>query len=115
MLLNLSNHPISSWKENQKKTGIEKYQSIEDLAFPQIDPYADEDDIEKLVDEFEFKIRKINPTAVHIMGEMTFSYRLINRLKKIGIPCLASTTKRVVWEEDGVKKSKFEFVNFRNY
>lgn len=115
MLLNLSNHPSSTWPDNQKKAAIEQYESIEDLAFPQIDPQADEDGIEKLVEGYELKIRKINPMAVHIMGEMTFTFRLVNRLKSIGIPCMASTTNRKVTEKDGVKTSVFEFVRFRSY
>lgn len=115
MLLNLSNHPSSTWPENQKKAATEKYEFIEDLAFPQIDPKADEDVIEKLAEEFELKIRKKDPTAVHIMGEMTFTYRMVNRLKSIGIPCIASTTNRKVTEKNGVKTSVFEFVRFRSY
>lgn len=115
MLLNLSNHPSSTWPENQKKAATEKYEFIEDLAFPQIDPKADEDVIEKLAEEFELKIRKKDPTAVHIMGEMTFTYRLVNRLKSIGILCIASTTNRKVSEKNGVKTSVFEFVRFRSY
>lgn len=115
MLLNLSNHPSVTWPENQKKAALEQYNSIEDLAFPQIDPMDGEDAIDRLVEKYESKIRQINPMAVHIMGEMTFTYRLINRLKSIGIPCIASTTNRKVTEKDGIKTSVFEFVRFRSY
>ena len=41
---------------------------------------------------------------------------LVNRLQAIGIPCVASTTERVVTEEsDGRKVSQFRFVQFRSY
>lgn len=115
MLLNLSNHPSATWPDNQKNAAIEKYQTIEDLAFPPIDPTADEDAVNQLMEEYEIKVRKLNPKAVHIMGEMTFTYRIVNRLKSIGIPCIASTTNRKVTEKDGIKTSVFEFVRFRSY
>ena len=53
--------------------------------------------------------------AVHIMGEMNFTYALVNKLKANGIKCVASTTKRETVEENGVKISKFNFVRFREY
>jgi len=49
------------------------------------------------------------------MGEMTFTFQLVERLKAFGIRCVASTTKRVV-EEDGDKRTyTFKFVQFREY
>src|SRR5699024_4097856 len=95
-LLNLSNHSSTSWPKNQKESAIEKYGSIQDLSFPQIDPGIDEESLTQIVETYLQKIREINPKAVHIMGEMTFTYRLVNRLKEIGIPCIASTSERKV-------------------
>lgn len=116
MLLNLSNHPSASWPEEQLTAAIEKYNSVEDLAFPQINPEWDSDQIEQLAEEYEIKVRKLNPTAVHLMGEMTFTYKLVNRLKAIGIPCIASTTERIATEDgNGNKTSVFQFVRFRMY
>lgn len=116
MLLNLSNHPISSWQKEQLETAIEKYQSVEDLPFPQIPPDLEIPDLDLLVEEYLNKIRNINPASVHIMGELTFTYKLINRLKDIGIPCIASTTERIVTEDgNGNKTSTFKFVRFRDY
>lgn len=116
MLLNLSNHPSTSWPQNQKTLAIAVYGEVQDLIFPQIDPNSSGYDLDQLVEKYESKIRKVNPTAVHIMGEMTFSYRLINKLKEIGIPCIASTTERKVSEDkNGKKISQFNFVKFRSY
>lgn len=115
MLLNLSNHPSSTWPESQKQKAIDLYHEIQDLAFPKINPEWTSDQVLQEVEKFENKIRKIDPTAVHIMGEMNFCYNLINRLKEIGIPCIASTTNRVVEEKNGVKTSVFQFVQFREY
>ena len=52
---------------------------------------------------------------VHIMGEMTFTFAMVNALHKKGITCIASTTERISSEENGVKTSEFKFVQFRKY
>jgi hypothetical protein len=57
----------------------------------------------------------MKPDAVHIMGEMTFTFALVNLLKEVGIKCIASTTKRNVEEIDGKHVSTFQFVQFREY
>lgn len=115
MLLNFSNHPSSLWPDNQISLAIEDYQSVEDLPFPHIDPKGDTDEVDLLVDEYVEKIRKIDPYFVHIMGELTFTFRMVNRLEAIGIPCLASTTERKVVINNNIKTSQFEFVQFRPY
>lgn len=115
MLLNLSNHPSTNWAANQKEAAISKYSAIEDLPFPQVPPTMDGYELDRLVEEYEIKVRKINPMAVHLMGELTFTFRLVSKLKSIGIPCIASTTARKVTEFEGTKTSIFEFVQFRDY
>jgi hypothetical protein len=57
----------------------------------------------------------MDPQAVHLMGEMTFTFRLVTMLQAAGIPCIASTTHRTVEERDGKKIVQFEFVQFRPY
>lgn len=116
MLLNLTNHPSANWPQKQKDVAINQYGEIVDLSFPQIDPQLTANQVDQLVEEYTIKIRKIKPVAVHIMGEMTFTFRLVNKLKEIGIPCIASTTERKVTEDDnGNKTSQFNFVKFRAY
>ncbi len=113
MLLNLSNHPSASWSPTQLAAAGCK---VEDLAFPQVAPDGDEAYIEQLVNDYYNKIITFQGiTAVHIMGEMNFCYKLITKLKAHNIRCLASTTKRETVEENGVKISKFNFVRFREY
>jgi hypothetical protein len=115
MLLNLSNHPSAHWPQEQMDAAIQQYSSVQDLPFPQIDPEADSDQIDQLVEKFVHKIMKINPSAVHIMGEMTFTYKLVTRLKDIGLPCIASTTQRITQDNGNVKTSVFKFIQFRSY
>jgi hypothetical protein len=113
MLLNLSNHPSANWAEEQLAAAGG---TVIDLAFPQVAPDGDEAYIESLANEYLDEILKMdNVEAVHIMGEMNFTYSLVNKLKAHNIKCVASTTKRETVEENGVKISKFKFVKFRNY
>lgn len=50
------------------------------------------------------------------MGEVTFCYAVITRLQSLGIPCIASTTRRQITEAaDGVKEVHFDFETFREY
>ena len=115
MFLNLSNHPSTSWSESQLAAAGGK-DNVKDLAFPQVAPDGDEAYIESLAAEYYDKIIQMKDVkTVHLMGEMNFCYKLINKLKAEGIKCVASTTKRETVEENGVKISKFVFVKFRKY
>lgn len=115
MLLNLTNHPSKQWSAKQHDHAVEFYKEVIDLPFPQISPVLDSTSLDMLVDEYEIKIRQISPVAVHIMGEMTFAFRLIQRLKSVGILCIASTTERITEQVENTKTSHFEFVQFRAY
>lgn len=121
MLINLSNHPKSNWSAEQTSAANKLYDEIIDLPFPQIDPYADEDYINLITDEY-FNIckEKLNNTksensAVHLMGELNFTFTLVCKLLKAGIKCVSSTTERNSVEKDGLKISNFKFVRFREY
>jgi hypothetical protein len=114
MFLNLTNHPSSQWAEAQLLQA-KQYGGIVDMPFPVIDPEADSQRVSELVLEYYKKIEYLNPKAIHIMGEMTFTFGLVTLLQKKKITCLASTTRRTVTEKNGEKISKFEFVQFRIY
>lgn len=117
LFLNLSNHPSSTWSDEQL-AAARQYGEVEDMEFPTIGPDADEGAIEALAEKYEKRIMtlaKDKRLTVHIMGEMTFIYSLVDRLKRKGIDCVASTTNRQVEEHDGQKISTFQFVRFRNY
>jgi hypothetical protein len=115
MLLNVSNHPSNEWSNKQKQAAIDRYGAITDMGFPQIDPYASHDQIAQLAKEFEQQIAAIQPAAVHIMGEMTFTFALITLLKAIGLECVASTTERRITLTDEGRITHFSFVQFRTY
>jgi hypothetical protein len=118
MLLNLSNHPSNKWPENQL-AAASIFGDIKDLPFPNIPPNASKEDVESLAQEYLEQIKNIasqQQLTVHLMGELTFCFALVQLLKQEGIPCVASTTERLVVEaEDGTKTSQFKFVQFRSY
>lgn len=118
LLINLSNHPSAGWGARQREAA-EMYGEIEDMDFPAIPPEAGEREITDLAEEYVARIEERAETrdvTVHIMGEMTFCYAVITRLQPLGIPCLASTTRRQITEAaDGVKEVHFDFETFRKY
>ena len=114
MFLNFSNHPSSTWQKKQLEEAA-VFGEIVDLAFPIINPESNLDVLSGLADQYCAKILKLQPKAVHIMGEMVFTFTLVQLLKKQGVFCMASTSKRQTIEKDGVKTSIFEFVQFRPY
>jgi hypothetical protein len=128
MLINLSNHPSEKWGIEQTNAVFQQYGHVEDLAFPAIDPYAEEDEILELAEDFLLQCMELfadfehhNPQsqgqhAVHIQGEFTFVYALVRMLERKGISCVASTTLRVAHvDENGNKTSVFKFIQFRAY
>jgi len=118
VLINLSNHSKKKWGEEQVKMGEDFYGEIVDMKFPEVEPEASEEEIDSLVEEYASKIEQRTVTAdvtVHVMGEMTFVYQLVNRLKGMGIRCVASTTVRDAVQEGDTKTSTFHFCKFREY
>jgi|YelNatPaOPRAMG01_1025707.scaffolds.fasta_scaffold15862_4 hypothetical protein len=122
MLINLSNHPSSKWSEEQVKAAKNYYSAIVDLGFPVIYPTADLNEIIKTAVKYFIDIKNIltennsENNAVHVMGEFTFTFNLLEMLKQNNISAVASTTSREVYEDqNGNKLSKFNFIRFRNY
>ncbi|MCR5570291.1 MAG: CRISPR-associated protein [Paludibacteraceae bacterium] len=119
MLINLSNHPLSTWSEEQKNTGFYQFGTVIDFPFPPVDPNADYKSIISIAkDLVKILTKKYNndETVFHVMGEMTLTYHLVNLLKQNGFTCVASTTERKVnYLEDGTKNVTFNFVRFREY
>lgn len=116
MFINLTNHPSENWSEEQLEAA-RQYGEIVDLPFPIIEPFFTTKDIEDLADITVDGIKGLDANPiVHVMGEMTFTYAIVTRLKALGVTCVASTTERLVkMMPDGKKVSEFKFVQFREY
>jgi len=120
MLINLTNHPSARWSEKQKAAAEEEFGEIVDMSFPEIREEGCEWYVSDLADQYLRKILNMpdaSPFVVHLMGEQTFSYALLKRLRARGITCVASTTKRIVKEEEPGRKTEviFQFERFRRY
>ena len=116
MFINLSNHPSKGWDEDQL-AAARQYGKIVDIHFPNIEPSFTSSMVNSLADITVETITAFGKgITVHIMGEMTFTYALVSRLKALGITCLASTTERnTAIMPDGKKVSEFKFIQFREY
>lgn len=118
MLINLSNHPSTLWS-NKQLLAAKGYGKIQDIPFPIVNPEDSNEDILNLANHYAKEIISYTNNAkitVHIMGEMTFTYKLVSQLKAQGIVCIASTTDRdAEIAFDGKKISDFHFVRFREY
>lgn len=118
LFLNLSNHSSDKWGEAQLDAA-RAYGKVVDMPFPEIDPGATTEEIYILAEEYAEEITSRYPDrdlTVHIMGEMTFCFRLVTLLHARGVRCVASTTQRKTSElADGKKESIFEFQEFREY
>jgi hypothetical protein len=121
MLINLSNHPSSTWSKDQLQTANAQFGEITDIRFPEINPECDETQIEELAQTYLQKIIELAQVnnalpVVHLMGEYCFCYKLVNMLKNEGVEVVVSTSKRhSVMNADGTKTIQFNFVRFRKY
>lgn len=118
IFLNISNHPIAGWDVEQIDAAKE-FGTIKDYPFPSVCAVASADDIDRLAGETARDILCEYPDAnitAHVMGEMTFTFALVTKLKDLGIRCVASCTDRVAENlGNGDKLSHFHFAQFREY
>ena len=117
LFINFSNHPSDIWDKTQI-AAARVYGEVNEFPFPTISPEMSRDEVKKLAMECVNVMLKLfgDDITVHIMGEMTFTFMVVTRLKEMGITCVASTTERkVTMNADGTKQSEFSFVKFREY
>jgi hypothetical protein len=121
MLINLSNHPFDQWDAPQKQAA-QAFGECVDLPFPAVDPAGDEQYVLQLAEQYRSRVHQLaaqsksEAVTVHLMGEMTFTYALLQMLQVDGIPCIASTSERMSVDlGNSQKETRFIFVRFRNY
>lgn len=119
IFINYSNHPSSRWSAAQREAA-EAYGTIVDMVFPNIEPAWDAAQVASLADEAAAEIIAKKPAAVLCQGEFTYTFALIEGLRKAGITVVAACSERVVHEtvdEAGVshKTAEFSFVQFRQF
>lgn len=131
MFLNLSNHPVSTWSDEQLQAAIDlgygmpkdmpsiKYVIPMDRPLPHIPPEACTEDVHACAIKLLWELPP-ETQACHVAGEFVLTYTLVKLLTECSFPCFCATTKREVVETvqpDGsvVKKTVFKFVQWRNY
>lgn len=116
LLVNLSNHPKDTWSKEQLKEAKKLFGEVVDLPFPNVAPNLSEQEVVELASEYMQKVFIMNPAAVHVMGDMNFTFMFIIMAEQMGIPCYASTSERnVLMTKDGKKEVSVKFVQFRKY
>lgn len=122
LLINLSNHPISEWSEQQLVASNE-YGRCLDFPFPRVDP---QDSIDRIVYQSSQVVERVlniiekeqaqGFTTIHVMGEMTMTMALVQSFQRRNIECIASTANRFSkLVEPGKKLITFKFVRFRTF
>lgn len=119
MLINLSNHPSTQWTSKQIEAARQLSGDIVDYDFPSVSPLWDESMIKecgKSVFKDIMEKYGTHDMVIHLMGEFTLTYFLIELFSEAGIPCVASCSERITIDNgDGTKFSRFDFVQFRRY
>jgi len=111
VLINISNHPVLGWSEEQKKG----YKII-DVPFPAIDPCASAESIRdsafKLAAELNDKY--LTNETFFVAGEFSFSFHMVAKLHALGRTVVQATTERIVEElADGTRNVAFQFRQWR--
>lgn len=119
VFINCSNHPSEKWCGAQRQEA-EKYGTIVDIPFPEVDPVCTTEQVQALAEQICEKIDPYNAAAVMCQGEFTLTYAIVSRLKKKGVIALAACSRRKTEEtvkEDGSiqKKVIFDFEGFREF
>ena len=119
MFINLSNHPSHTWSAEQLGAARHYGGDIVDIPFPSVSAMANEEIVACLAKEYVGDIvSRYDPKrdVFHVMGEMCSSFALVRLLQQAGFVCVASTSERIVQEEEpGHKEVFFNFVRFRQY
>jgi CRISPR-associated protein Csx16 len=115
LFLNLTNHPAATWDAAQREAAAALAGGpVVDVPFPAVEPHWTAAEVERLADGVVEGL----PEASHalVMGEMTLTWALVQRLKRRGVACVATTSRRdVSLQADGGRLSRFVFEAFRAY
>jgi hypothetical protein len=119
VFINHTHHNSQNWSPAQLQAA-EDYGTVVDIPSPDIEASWDEQQVVALAEEYAEKIVALHPAGVLCQGEFTYTYAVVQRLQKAGIPVMAACSKRQVEEitdkEGNTKRmSLFQFIRFRRY
>ena len=119
IFINHTNHPSASWSDEQRQAAL-AYGEIMDIPFPSIAADLDESQVQVMAEKALGQMLPLEPSAVLVQGECTYSYALIKLLQEAGITVLAACSERqtvttVNARQETIRQSVFSFVQFRSY
>lgn len=119
MFINISNHPLAAWGGKQLEEA-KSFGELCEIPFPYIDPEWESQELSSLAIEYMNKVHALLPipdknSAIHLVGEPVFVFKLTRLLLSEGYYVVASTTHRRVEINGNEKKVLFDFMKFRSY
>ena len=123
VFLNLSNHPSSGWSDSQHEAvqALCKGAQVIDVPFPHVEPTWSSVEVDEEAQRFASSLREDlvqagqRPLGAMVSGEPILSVSLV-LLQTADVDCYCATTKRVSeTDAQGVKRSIFTFVRFRQW
>lgn len=119
MFINISNHSLKMWKGKQLEEA-KRFGELHEIPFPYIEPDWDSEKLSSLAIEYVKKVQVLLPvpdaqSAIHLVGEPVFVFKLTRMLLEDGYFVVASTTHRRVEMTGDEKIVYFDFIRFRSY
>lgn len=113
--LNISNHPSDKWSPEQVEAARALGGVPSDVKFPNVNPRWSTEEVGDHAAELVNTLDLEGVAGAMIAGEPLMVACIIRELQALGVACYSATTERVVEERDGVKTSRFIFVQFREW
>ena len=85
MLINLTNHPVARWSEEQRNEAVRQWNEIEDYPFPSVGAQWNDVQMKQCAEAIVTEITAKSPDAVLCQGEMSMTFLLVAMLQKQGI------------------------------
>ena len=123
VFLNLSNHPIATWSQEQldaaQALGFGEPAEING-GMPLVPPELDAAGGALMAESIAQLARAEGAGAAVVAGDFTLTFALVQALKSRGVRCYATTSERKVQEYvaangETIKSAVFRFVRFREY
>ncbi|KAA0259936.1 MAG: hypothetical protein EDM75_07390 [Chlorobiota bacterium] len=123
ILINYTNHPSAKWTGDQAAAAFEKWSSVIDIPFPQVEPEWNEADVTACFDLFLSEVQgRLTSLGVAesdaeflIMGEFRYTFYAVRTLKERGHRVYAHAGKREVEVVDNKSIYTFRFGRFVEY
>lgn len=122
VVLNLTNHPVSTWPDAQRDAAGAELGHLHEVpgGMPLVPPTATSAEVAAMADDLVARALAVGAEVAVVAGEPTLTFALVHRLLAAGIRCVAPTTHRNASESHdahGVvhRSSAYRFVAFRPY